>query len=94
MATPEGKVQATIREGLRSLGYWCLKMQIVGIAGYPDLFCFGHGRVFLIEVKKGKSKPRGLQTVRQRTLNRAGIECEWFDNPKDAYDWVQNKWHT
>lgn len=88
----EGDVQDRIREEMRSLGYWCLKVEVSGIRGYPDLMCFGHGRVFFIEVKKPGKKLRANQKLRKRQLNKAGIECEWFDSAIDARRWVENRW--
>ena len=93
MTTPEGKVQTRIRGKMRSLGYWCLKVQVIGIRGYPDLLCIGHGRAFFMEIKRPGKKLRPNQHLRRNQLRSAGIECEWFDNPQDAYDWVRSKWH-
>lgn len=83
----EGDCQATIIEAARALGYrahhqrpatnrngrWASAIQ--GDAGWPDLVICGHGRLWVIELKRRGNKPTGDQVSWLTALTRAGVDA-------------------
>ena len=75
MATPEGKVKATVRAILKKRGAYFF-FPVAGALGsrngVPDIICCYRGWFIGIECKAGKNQPTGLQLAQLRAINDAG----------------------
>ena len=75
MATPAGKVKATVRAILKERGAYFF-FPVAGALGsrngVPDIICCYRGRFIGIECKAGKNQPTGLQLAQLEAINAAG----------------------
>jgi hypothetical protein len=56
---------------------WLAEKVKFATSGYPDHIYFGFGKTILIEYKRHKQVPRGLQEYRINELRKRGIEVYW-----------------
>lgn len=68
----------------------CIKLNPVGMSGLPDrVVLLPLGKIFFIELKAPKQKPRPLQEIFLRTLRELGFLTYVIDS-KDKVDEVIN----
>jgi Holliday junction resolvase len=70
----EAQIQRAMLLKLESFGWYVIKLIQTNKNGIPDLLCHKAGRTVYIEVKRLRSLPAALQTLRMRQLNDAGVE--------------------
>ena len=70
----EAQIQRAMLLKLESFGWYVIKLIQTNKNGIPDLLCHKDGRTVYIEVKRPRSLPAALQTLRMRQLNDAGME--------------------
>lgn len=77
----EKVLERKLSRGLKALGGWALKLPAVHVSGLPDRMCLlPGGRIFFVEVKTTGEKPRKIQRVIHRRLQRMGFRVEVVDS--------------
>jgi len=81
----ERSVEAAFIRAGASRGVWCLKLKILGHAGFPDRVCLAlGGRVAFAELKRPGKKPRELQVFVHNILRDFGFLVEVIDHPSQC----------
>ena len=69
-------------------GMWCPKTIVLGRRGFPDRTLFlPDGRVFFIEFKRYRKRPRATQNVLHKKLKGFGHAVQVFDTYDAAVGW-------
>ena len=76
----EKTLEAKLRDGVKKLGGWCIKLPALHVSGLPDrLALLPGGRVFFAELKTTRKKPTGIQLAIHAKLRRLGFRVEVLD---------------
>ena len=74
MSLLEKDIERHLREGVKSLGGWCLKFTSPGFAGVPDrIVLMPGGKLCFVELKRPGQHERPRQNLVQRHLRRMGF---------------------
>ncbi len=77
----EAEIEKKVCQYAKLLGWWPLKLRVIGVAGVPDrMFLAPGGRVFFIEFKAPGKKTRALQNVIIKKLIEMGFHVFIVDN--------------
>ena len=77
----EKTIDQQLREDVKTLGGWSLKLSAAHVAGLPDrLVLLPGGRVIFVEVKGPGEKPRKLQLIRHNQLRALGFPVFVLDH--------------
>ena len=77
----EKKLERNLREAVKKLGGWSIKILSTHVTGLPDrLVLMPGGRLFFVEVKTTKVKPRKIQLAIHKKLQALGFKVEIVDN--------------
>lgn len=75
----EKQIERKLCDEVDKLGGMCLKQN--GIAGIPDrLVLLPNGRCAFVELKAPGEKPRKLQVIRMKQLQKMGFRCFVVDS--------------
>lgn len=70
----EKEVERHLREGVRGMGGWCLKLVCPGFTGMPDrLVLIPGGAVCFVELKRPGQRERQRQEFVQKRLRKMGF---------------------
>ncbi len=77
----EKLLEKKLREAIKKLGGWCIKLVAVHISGIPDRLClFPGGRLVFVELKGTSKKPTKIQLTIHRRLIQMGFQVEVIDS--------------
>ena len=84
----EKDIERHLRDGVRNLGGWCLKMVCPGFTGMPDrIVLMPGGKMCFVELKRPGQRERQRQAVVQKRLRRMGfIVFSSVDSWRDVDD--------
>lgn len=83
----ETEIERKLVAGVKAHGGMCLKQ--TGIAGIPDrLVLLPGGQAAFVELKAPGEKPRKLQWMRIKQLQKLGFRCYVIDSMQQAADLV------
>lgn len=78
----EKSIEAKLVAAVKARGGVCWKFTSPGTAGVPDrIVMMPFGRIGFVEVKAPGEKPRQLQQLRIKTLQRLGFKAFVLDSP-------------
>lgn len=81
MKDSEKKVEPALREGIKKLGGWCIKLLTNHITGLPDRLCLlPGGIIFFAETKSTGDKPSKIQLYVHRKLSKMGFKIFVIDS--------------
>jgi hypothetical protein len=81
----ESVVEKKVCKAARANGWWVLKLNIIGMIGFPDRLLLGPGgRIMFIEFKAPGRKPRASQVRIINKLRELGFEVYVIDNIEDG----------
>jgi len=87
----ESRIEYTFVNRVKLLGCEVIKLNLIGNSGWPDrLVIMDKGLVAFVELKKSGEEPRPLQNQRISLLKKLGHHVEWFDDAKDAFNYIKN----
>lgn len=87
----EKVLEAKLRDKVKSLGGWCIKLVPIHIAGLPDRLCmFLGGRVVFAEIKTTKKKPEPKQRVVIKKLRKMGFRVEIIDRSEQIEKLIED----
>ena len=90
----EKTLERKLAKKVEALGGWSLKLLAVHISGLPDRICLlPGGKVFFVEVKTTKQKPRKIQLVVHERLKKLGFPVYVVDT-SEGIEEVLNQWDT
>lgn len=70
----EKDIERHLRDGVRAMGGWCLKMVCPGFTGMPDrIVLMPGGKMCFVELKRPGQKERQRQAFVQARLRRMGF---------------------
>lgn len=79
----EKSIEAKLVAEVKAVGGVCWKFTSPGTAGVPDrIVLMPQGRIAFVEVKASGEKPRPLQRLRIKTLQRLGFKAFVLDSPQ------------
>lgn len=79
----EKSIEAKLVDAVKAVGGVCWKFTSPGTSGVPDrIVLMPSGRIGFVEVKASGEKPRPLQRLRIRTLQRLGFKAFVLDTPE------------
>ena len=79
----EKSLDRLLRDKVKSLGGWSLKLETSFISGIPDrLLLFPGGRVAFAEIKTPGEKPRAIQKAIIKKLIKMGFDVYIVDSPE------------
>ena len=79
----ENEIEAKLVKAVKDVGGVCWKFTSPGTAGVPDrIVLMPQGRIAFVEVKAPGEKPRPLQRLRIKTLQRLGFKAFVLDSPQ------------
>jgi hypothetical protein len=79
----EKSLDKRLREQVKKLGGWSVKLQFTFVKGMPDrLLLFPGGRVAFAEVKTPGEKPSAAQRVIIKKLIKLGFDVYVVDSPE------------
>ena len=77
----EKLLEAKLKDHIKKLGGWSIKILSMHINGLPDRLCLiPGGGLFFAEIKTTKKKPELIQKVMHRKLKKLGFEVYVIDN--------------
>jgi len=80
----ESKIEREFKKQAEHAGWWCLKLKVIGHAGFPDrLLLKEPGRVKFVELKATDKKPRPLQKWVIKNLKKRGFDVYVIDSIED-----------
>jgi len=86
----EKTVQRNLRDKVKAVGGWCIKLVTIHISGLPDCLCLLPGaKVFFAEVKTTKKKPEKLQITIMTRLEKMGFGVYVIDQTADIDPIIQ-----
>jgi hypothetical protein len=86
----EGKIERSVSKWAKERGWLSIKFTPKGDVGWPDrIFISPSGVHVWIEFKALGQKPRAIQEYRGRLLELQGANYGWFDNIKDAINYLE-----
>lgn len=78
----ENEIETKLVAAVKAVGGICWKFTSPGTAGVPDrIVLMPSGRIGFVEVKAPSKKPRPLQQLRIKTLQRLGFKAFILDSP-------------
>jgi len=81
MIEQEKKLEAKLRDDVKALGGWSIKLLSTFVKGLPDRLClFPGGRVAFAEMKGTGKKPTAAQNLIHRKLRNLGFEVVVLDS--------------
>ncbi len=81
MTESEKLLERKLREGVKRLGGWSIKLLALHITGLPDRLCLlPGGRLFFAEVKTTGETPSPIQWVIIKKLRKLGFRVVVIDN--------------
>lgn len=76
----EKLLETKLKDGVESLGGWCIKMLSTHLTGLPDRVClFPGGIVFFAEIKTTKKKPKKIQILVHHKIRKLGFDVHLID---------------
>lgn len=77
----ENEIETKLVAAVKAVGGVCWKFTSPGTAGVPDrIILMPSGKIGFVEVKTPGKKPRSLQKVRIRTLQKLGFKVFVLDH--------------
>lgn len=87
----ESNLKTRVEKELRG---WCIKMLSSHIAGLPDRLCLiPGGKVFFVELKTTKQKPRKIQLWVHNKLRLLGFKVYVIDTSEGINDLINTYKH-
>jgi hypothetical protein len=77
----EKLLEKKLREKVKKIGGWCVKLVAVHMSGIPDRLClFPGGILVFVELKGTGKKPTKVQLAVHRKLTKLGFEVQVIDS--------------
>lgn len=81
MIESEKKLEAALREMIKKMGGWSIKMEANFISGLPDRLCLlPNAVIFFAELKTTGKKPTKIQSLVHRRLSKMGFKIYLIDS--------------
>ena len=81
MIESEKNLEKKLAQEVKNLGGWCIKLVCLHIAGLPDRLCLmPEGKLFFVEVKTTKKKPKKIQAFVHTKIRKLGFKVYIVDN--------------
>ncbi len=85
----ESSVEKAFKREVEKVGGWCLKIPALHASGIPDRLClFPGGRAVFAELKAKGKKPRKIQLVVHRKLEKLGFPVAVIDSTQQVKDFI------
>lgn len=85
----EKKIERLLVDESKRIGGWALKLVPDFFSGLPDRLClFPGGRLFFIETKSTKDKPRKLQKIIHKRLTDMGFKVLVIDTMNEVKKFI------
>lgn len=77
----EKNLESRLRDRIKQLGGWSIKLLSLHISGLPDRLCLlPGGKLFFAEIKTTNKKPRKIQLVVHNKLRDLGFKVYVIDS--------------
>lgn len=77
----EKNLESRLRDRIKQLGGWSIKLLSLHISGLPDRLCLlPGGKLFFAEIKTTNKKPRKIQLVVHNKLRDLGFKVYVLDS--------------
>lgn len=87
----EKNIESKLRNEVKKLGGLSLKLLTTHFTGLPDRLCLlPRGRLFFIELKTTKKKPRKIQLVIHKRLKKLGFPVLIIDSTEKIKQFIEN----
>lgn len=87
----EKKIERLLVDESKRIGGWALKLVPDFFSGLPDRLClFPGGRLFFIETKSTKDKPRKLQKIIHKRLLDMGFKVLVIDTINQVNKFIEH----
>ncbi len=84
----ENRVEATLRDEVKLLGGWAIKL-LPSVSGLPDrIVLLPGGRLFFVELKSPTGTVKPHQTVIHRRLDSLGFLVAVLSSPDAVREWT------
>ena len=90
----ESRIETKTTEYAQSLGMMSLKLNVKGQRGWPDRIYVWKGKVWFVEFKRAKEKPRPLQLFIHDCLRKQGIVVRIIDNLIDGRTMINELYNS
>ena len=76
----EKLLEKKLKDGVESLGGWCIKLLSTHLTGLPDRICLLPGGVlFFAEIKTTKKKAKKIQILVHHKIRKLGFDVHLID---------------
>lgn len=87
----EKALEKKLSKEIEKLGGWSIKLLSTHITGLPDRLCLLPGaRLFFAEIKTTKEKPKRIQSLIHRKIQRLGFRVEVIDNSEKIKELIRD----
>jgi len=88
----ESAIEKAVCRTAKNNGWWAIKMNLMGVTGFPDRMFLGAGMsMFFVEFKAPGKKPRPMQQFMIKKLTNLGFKVYVIDNIEKGNDIVSKE---
>lgn len=87
----ESSIERKLRNDVKKIGGWCIKIPALHIGGIPDRLCLiPMGRLVFVELKATGKEPRPLQLHIHKKLRKLGFRVEVIDSKLGVSEFIES----